>query len=1008
MQNLAPARVSNFDETVATGRVLGRSVSYPRHLTILDLFERLAASNPTRIAARYGLSSLTYQELDRRAAALAVRLAEMGVSKGTIVPVAISNSLELPLAWLAVLKLAAVFVPLDPEWPQDRLIALVQMIAPRVVLVDSQVVPYSVAQLQVDGPSLLNQEQELFAVRPSPDDLAYGFFTSGSTGIPKCALNTHRGLMNRFCFMTRRFVRHGHKVTLQNSRHVFDSSLWQLLWPLTEGGEVIIPERAGRLDLSRTIELIERYGVTMTDFVPSIFGRLVHLLEADRSLVARIGSLREVLLGGEPINAIMVARFRQMLPHVGITNTYGPTEAAIGMVFHQVSAEDGDEIPLGTPIDNTFLVVLDEDRQAVAPGVVGEICIGGDCLGVGYLNDPTKTDAAFVPNTFPTIPGSRIYRTGDLGYWRGDDLVYFAGRIDDQAKVAGVRVELREIDHALLKHPAVKEAAAIAVTEPNGSKTLVAMVVNNDPLSEEELQAHLRALLPKEILPRQILRLEDLPLTANGKLDRRALEMMFRARTDISCSEAGLAETLDDDVLRLFRTTLRRPSLGLDDDFFRCGGDSLMALDLLLELEEFGRARLEIGDIYAAPTARALARRLAEGSSCTPCQVDWDAEVRRHMIPTSYKPHVGGSGAVLLTGGTGFVGAHIMADLLQDPSRRVYCAVRAANPDDGLARIKASLEGYQLYQPHFQSRIQPLISDLSEPWLGLPRSRWTALAEEIDAIVHAGAMVDFLHNYDRHSPTNVVGTAQILAFAASGRPKQLHHISTLGICRCPPTHRFPIREEQPLPASTISEGGYGQSKWVAEQLVRDAQARGLKVVIHRLGEIGPSTVTGAPNARSFLHILLRSCAALHAYPVGKLTFDWTPANAVAAYIVSALDRPDAAGKTFHVFDSNFYDFQDLCGSLSRHGVEMHAVLDAEFLQMLEHGAAAGRRELRQLWTLTSQIENGHFPLANFVCDASQSFSNRSYLSFLSSNHLRLPSAAEIPVSCLGRALIHVG
>src|SRR5262249_29458552 len=371
----------------------------------------------------------------RRSNTLASILQTKGLQKGDIIAVLVGNSLELPIAWLAAIKLGAVLVPFDPAWPPERIKQGLDQIGARVLLMTGNArndigTRTNVVIARYD--ELESSDDRIVFERLLPDDLIYGFFTSGSTGIPKCALNYHRGLMNRFCYMSWHFRECGRKTILLNSRHVFDSAVWQLLWPLTIGGEVIIPSQAGHLNLARAIDIIHRYAVTMTDFVPSIFNILAELAEADPAVATKLAPLRWLLIGGEEINVKAVAKFRRVLPHVRLTNTYGPTEAAIGMIFHDIGENDATEIPLGCPIDNTFVAILDEELSVVPVGQVGEICISGECLGAGYLNDPEKTRMVFIDNSLPTIPYRKLYRTGDLGRQDESGRIHFAGRLDAQ------------------------------------------------------------------------------------------------------------------------------------------------------------------------------------------------------------------------------------------------------------------------------------------------------------------------------------------------------------------------------------------------------------------------------------------------------------------------------------------------------------------------------------------------------------------------------------------------
>ena len=503
----------------------GRSVAYPTDRTILRLFEDRAAARPDRVALIYGDEQLTYGQLDRRANTLAHELRARGILRGGFVPLALDGGLELPLAMIASMKIAAPFVPVDPTGPAERTVRMIETLDATVAVcaTSAPIGSLDLCSLEFDALGIDETASPPDGPPAGLDDMVYGFYTSGSTGTPKCALNVHRGLLNRFTYMSRALSDRDDEVVLQNSRPQFDSSLWQLLWPLTTGSTVVIPERTGILDLPATIETIARYGVTMTDFVPSIFNTLVELLHVQPELVGQLASLRRLLIGGEEMTPRTVHAFRALLPAVDTINTFGPTEASIGSVFHHVTDADGDVIPIGRPIDNTYVVIVDERLDLVRPGEIGELCIAGDCLGLGYLGDPDKTRSALVPNPFLEIPGDRLYRTGDLGHHGPDGLIYFVGRRDQQVKISGVRIELSEVEAALLRSPEVIDARVV-VTGDRGSRVLIAFAVTRSPATDSAaLVAHARAVLPATMVPRRVVVLDAMPLTPNGKADRRAL-----------------------------------------------------------------------------------------------------------------------------------------------------------------------------------------------------------------------------------------------------------------------------------------------------------------------------------------------------------------------------------------------------------------------------------------------------------------------------------------------------
>lgn len=978
------------------GEWAGRLVPNPDHLTILDQFHREVSKNPDRVAVRHAGKVLTYRDLDSKAGALAAKMSERGVCRSSVVPVIINNSLELPIAWWSVMKLGAAFVPVDPDWPTQRIQKVIDVISPPITLVtaESGYLELSTASLIVDASELSETVHPPMAVVAS-SDLIYGFFTSGSTGTPKCALNIHRGIFNRFWFMSKHFGHLGRKVTLQNSKFVFDSSVWQLLWPLTEGGEVVIPEVSGHLDLLRTIDLIEQFGVTMTDFVPSVFNTLTMLLCRSPALTHKLRTLRQLLIGGEAINPKFVSQFRKLMPHVGITNTYGPTEASIGMVFHDIEESDCEQIPLGTPIDNTYLVILDERRRLVEAGTVGEIYIGGVCLGAGYFNDLEKTQAAFVDNPFQEIPGERIYRTGDLGCHRADGKVLFCGRVDGQVKIGGARIELGEIDQELQRYPSVLEAATLSIKRPNGSNMLVAFVTHEGSFQKQELQAHLSQTLPTFMVPHDYVCVPQMPLTANGKLDRRALVRIYAAATSAG-RDRIVANADEQKLLHLIGDVLGRENITLDTDFFDAGGDSLQAIGLVIRIEEtFGQA-LDISTIYEFPTVRGLVQQLGGFAVGKNGGAGWKKDATLAASINFVNPTAPiDIRTVFLTGATGFVGAHILAALLEQTHSRVLCGVRAETRGAAQTRLMEALKSYDLWRGDFTERIDVIVVDLGMPGLSLDANALHRLENEVDAIVHAGGMVDLLHDYRHHRRVNVSGTAELLRIAAMGRSKYFHHISTLAIFKPKLAAQIGLIREEPNPAAILmSEDGYGQSKCVAEMLVNEARSRGLLGAIYRIGEVGPSTRTGAANAHSLFHFLLKACALTRSYPTTPIYIGHTSADAVGTLVSQSVTSTAGIGKTLHVFDDKGQPFSHICEGLNRHGMGLSRISDREFVTKLSRAAITGDHELHLFLLLLQRIIKQGRDVAALFSDPRQMFTHESFDELLHCTGLTLPTMTE--------------
>jgi len=947
----------------------GRTVDYGEFRAVPRTIEDMADRVPAQIAVCYGGRTLTYQQLDQIANGIAIAAAGRGVAKGDRVATLLGNSLELPAAYLAMMKLGAVFVPMDPGWPAERLDTTLRVLSPRLILcADSGEVPTS---YQETGMLVATDAATPSPRRPqtplSPGDLCYGFFTSGTTGTPKCALNLHGGLTNRLRFMTRWFVaaadvaHNGNvvgDVVLQNSKPTFDSSLWQLMWPLTTGGRTVLPESGEFLNLQQTVDTIAEHQVTATDFVSSIFNALVAMVDGDEMALRKLSSLRHLIVGSEEINARAVHRMRAMLPQVRITNGYGPTETSIGMVFHLVSDADGDVIPIGKPIDNCYVAVLGEDGSPLSRGAVGEIAIGGACVGAGYHGDRMATEKVFVPNQLGgQIPGDRLYLSGDFGFLDDQDRIFFSGRKDFQVKIGGVRIELGEVEAVAQRCPGVYQAKAL-VAERDGVKSLALFAAGSQELTPEALREHLRGGLPRTSVPRYCLVLPRMPLGEGGKVDWRELRAMLQTRLDADGADldtAAESESWAGLTLRAFRVALGQPGLAEDADFMAAGGDSLRALIAVRMLsDECGVPDLCVLDLIENPTARQLAELIATrepsdaAASAEAEQMERDATLGEHLlIRTARAP--GEPRTVLVTGATGFVGSRLVHDLLVSTDVRVVCLARADSDSEAAERVAGALAERGLWEPRFASRLDGYAGDLGQVGLGLGEAIWDHLARTCDLVLHNGALVNLLFSYAAHRAANVLGTVEVLRLAMTHRPVPVHYVSTLSAVQAEAMRR-PHRLPEGAPSAVVPpERGYSKSKWAAERYLAQARHRGATVTVLRLGEVLPSEQNTRPNTRALTHLLLSAIHQMGISPDAAIWSDYTPVDYAAARVVAAVFDRAAWGRVLHVFHPRRVDFAE---ALTAVGAPVTRTSCGEFLARLRESAErSGARELAGLAAL---------------------------------------------------------
>lgn len=569
--------------------------------TLIGPIEAQVARAPDATALVYGDVSLTYAELNTRANRLARHLRTLGARPGAVVAVAVPRSVELIVSLLAVLKAGAAYLPLDPEYPAERITYMLTDAAPVCVITDradrladdATTARVVLDGLDVSGYPWCDPSRPLTPAHP-----AYVIYTSGSTGRPKGVVVPHGAIDNRLRWMQDAYGLTTDDRVLQKTPSSFDVSVWEFFWPLREGAALVVAEPGAHKDPARLARLIHEQAVTTCHFVPSMLQ--VFLAEADPGACA---GLRRVFCSGEALPRETAHAFGRALPHVGLHNLYGPTEAAVDVSFHACAPHDSGPVPIGQPVWNTRLYVLDSALRPCPPGVPGELYLAGRQLADGYLNRPDLTAARFVADPFAGR-ARRMYRTGDLARWTEQGEVEYLGRTDHQVKLRGQRIELGEIEAALAARPQVDGACALVREDRPGDQRLVGYVTGGaDPA---EVRAALARELPEHMVPSAVVALDAFPLSPNGKLDRRALPAPVLTGGGgvraMSAREEALA--------LLFAEVLGAAAVGPDDAFFDLGGTSLLAVRLVARVrEEFG-AELTIGSLFEASTPAALAARI--------------------------------------------------------------------------------------------------------------------------------------------------------------------------------------------------------------------------------------------------------------------------------------------------------------------------------------------------------------------------------------------------------------
>ncbi len=597
-------------------------VDYPRDQLIHQLFEARVEKTPDAVAVVFEDRQLTYRELDRCANRLAHYLQSIGVAPETLVGIAVERSLEMVVGLYGILKAGGAYLPIDPTYPPERIACILEDARVPILLTQADLpdkLPLHevhVVCLDKDWDNLIaGQSIETPVCKATLENPAYTIYTSGSTGRPKGVVNTHQGILNRLLWMQEAYQLTASDRVLQKTPFSFDVSVWEFFWPLMSGACLVLARPEGHRDNDYLVQLIKKHQITTIHFVPSM---LQLFLEAKD--VEKCNSLRQVICSGEVLPLNLQNRFFEKL-NSKLHNLYGPTEAAVDVTYWECRREyDFRTVPIGRPIANTRIYILDRCLQPVPIGVSGELHIGGVQVARGYLNRPDLTTEKFIPDPFSDDPGARLYKTGDLARYLPDGNIEYSGRLDYQVKVRGFRIEPGEIESLLSQHPEVSEAVVLGREDVPDDKRLVAYVISNkqSPLSIDDLRDFLKEKLPEYMVPAAFLLLDALPLTPNGKVDRRALPAVEGERQSEGAYVAPRNE-LEKIIAGIWRELLQVEKVGVHDNFFDLGGHSLLIAQAHSRLHKVVDRNLSITDMFRYPTIEKLteflSREQGEGPS---------------------------------------------------------------------------------------------------------------------------------------------------------------------------------------------------------------------------------------------------------------------------------------------------------------------------------------------------------------------------------------------------------
>ena len=932
---------------------------YPQDKCIHQLFAAQARKTPDKIAVICETEELTYSELNEQADILANYLRRQGVKSETLIGLYLERSIDAIVGLLAILKAGAAYLPIDAALPKEGLTFRLQDLAVSVLITQTSLVDRTPGNIEhlicldTDWKKIEAENQNTPHENTESSNLAYAIYTSGSTGTPKAVGIEHKQLVNYVYSVIERFNLTSGTSFATVSTFAADLGNTMVFPSLCTGGCLhIIPQEIAS-DSQAFSNHCQRHPIDYLKIVPSHLSALLA-----SSPEARFLPRKQLILGGETSNWNSIAQIQRHKPNCQIFNHYGPTETTVGVLTYEIEREtrgqedqeknlkineyknsSSNTVPIGKPLANNQVYILDARLQLVPIGVPGELYISGAQVGRGYLNRPELTKEKFIPNSLThdstnyfSRPQSLLYKTGDKARYLPDGNIEFLGRIDRQVKIRGFRIELGEIEALLQQHPGVQSAVVVAKEESLDNQRLIAYIITNpefrllhrnqDAATKSELRSFCLIQFPEYMIPSAFVTLKAFPLTANGKIDYRALPTPEQTRPELEQLYIAPRSPLEQQLAKIWTEVLGLEKIGIHDDFFELGGHSLLITQLLAKVRNAFKVELPLKDLFDAPTIADLAERLGDRETRglqdkgTGVNLHSEAVLDSDIVPGDYDlVSATTPNTILLTGATGFLGSFLLHELLQKTTADIYCLIRAENITQAQQRIENKLKSYLLWNTAVCKRIIPLVGDLSQPLLGLSKANFAKIAETVDVIYHNGAWVNFTYPYSQLKAANVLGTQEILKLAVQSKVKPVHFISTIGVVGAADRQLKIVREDTPIDRSEQIKSGYTQSKWVAEKLVTIARDRNIPIAIYRPGRISGHSQTGVCNPDDHTFRMIRSCIQLGSVPQDDSLVNLTPVDYAAGAIVHLSSQPGSIGKSFHLFNPQPIPWDEVANSI---------------------------------------------------------------------------------------------
>jgi amino acid adenylation domain-containing protein/thioester reductase-like protein len=921
-------------------------IDYINDKTVCGLFENQVRKTPDNIAVIFKGKTFTYKELNAKINRLSRYLIEAWLKRKKIVVLLMDRGVDYLISMFAVWKSGGAFIPIDPKQIFKKNISILENLDYQYLLTSSKYEQLAY-KLGVNKDKILvfnsykikSFSTENPAINIAPHSTpAYIMFTSGSTGTPKGAIIYHAGMLNHLLAKVNDFNISQEDVVAETAAQTFDVSIWQFVSALLVGGKTQIFDDEDAWEPIRLLTCIENNNITIYESVPSHMAIILDELERKNSNY-NISSLRWFIMNGEGLPSSYCKRWLNIYPDIPMANVYGPTECSDDVTHYKFNKIDdcfGPYIPIGKPIQNIKLYVLDKYMNPLPIGVPGELYISGLGVGGGYINSKESTEENFIENPFTTTDDIKknknltLYKTGDFVRYLPDGNLEYLNRADRQTKLNGVRLELSEIESKLLKKNSINQCVVtIYDNKKNNSKQLIAYYVccNELDSSPEELKSYLIKELPIYMVPSFFIKLNKMPLNSNGKIEYKALPKPDIASVCYDdCFESH--NPTQKILINIWGEILKLKNIGINNNFFELGGHSLLAIQAITKINVAFKKNYPVVIIFTYQTIIELAAFIDKGIANT-LKDNFDLAINdaNFTITTKklYKDlKLNQIKNVLLTGVTGFLGIHLLENLLLITKAKIFCIIRGKNDDEANKKLKNTIDYFRKrYLYNYNDRIVLLNGDLEKENLNLSQNTIKYLENNIDSIFHNGALVHHLFDYKALRKANVLSTIELLKLATKGKKKQINYISTSSTSFNYADGKF---VEHDIGDTPLYDNGYDMSKWVSEKILQKASAGGIPINIFRPGNITGDSLKGicSPEKNRAL-LFIKGCIQIKAAPNWNNLLEMTPVDIVSKAIVTlALKKYDGL-MSFNLVNPNSIKWIDYINKLNDIGFDIKLI-----------------------------------------------------------------------------------